>query len=226
METNDPNQNLIHSYLALRKAVGWIGILLPFALMSGLCLFFPDDRILESVSQYYYSGMRDVLVGSLCAVALFLFFYRGYDNWGKVNWDKLITTTCGFLAIGIAFFPGTKEETKDWIVTVHRICAISFFSLLACYSYFVFTRKGSDPTKQKLIRNKIFRICGIVMAVSLIAVCLYYKFIHTESSKSTFVFWAETIALGSFGVSWLTKGGCICRDKAISNINDEGKANP
>jgi uncharacterized membrane protein len=190
--------------------------------MAGLFVCFHADRILDSVSQYYYSGMRDVFVGALCSVALFLFFYRGYDNWGKINWDKLITTTCGFLAIGIAFFPGSKTESIKWVVTVHRICATLFFSLLACYSIFVFTRKAPDPTKQKLVRNKIFIVCGVVMIVSLIAIIIYYKFIQTEDSESSFVFWAEAVALVSFGISWLTKGGCISPDKVISKINDKG----
>jgi cell division protein FtsW (lipid II flippase) len=226
METNDQNQNLIHSYLALRKSVGLIGILLPFTLMIGLFLFFHADRILNSISRYYYSGMRDVLVGALCGIALFLFFYRGYDNWKKINWDKWITSICGFLAIGIAFFPGTETGPIDWIGTVHFICAISFFILLACYSIFVFTRKASNPTKQKLIRNRIYVVCGVVMIASLIAIAIYYKFFQTENSKSSFVFWGESIALIAFGISWLTKGGGISPDKAISNLNDGGKTNP
>ena len=42
MDSNDQHQKLIHSYLALRKAVGWIGILLPFTLVAGLFFFFTE----------------------------------------------------------------------------------------------------------------------------------------------------------------------------------------
>ena len=214
MESNDQNQKLIHSYLALRQAVGWIGIVLPFALMLGLCVFFNSDRILSSISQYYYSGMRDVLVGALCSVALFLFFYRGYDNWGKINWDKWITNTCGFLAIGIAFFPATEKGQTDWVRSVHFICASLFFILLACYSYFVFTKSKPEKTGQKLIRNRIYKVCGIVMFGCLIAIFIYLKLIKTDNSKSCVVFWGEAVALIAFGISWLTKGGAVYPDTA------------
>ena len=46
-----------YSYLALRKAVGWIGILLPFVLMLGVYLIFKGPFIHESISHYYYSKM-------------------------------------------------------------------------------------------------------------------------------------------------------------------------
>jgi hypothetical protein len=39
------------------------------------------------------------------------------------------------------------------------------------------------------------------------------NFIHNDNQGSGFVFWAETIALVAFGVSWLTKGGTLYPDK-------------
>ncbi|MFU8842923.1 MAG: hypothetical protein ACNA7V_03845 [Bacteroidales bacterium] len=73
MNPDNQNNNLIHSYLALRTAVGWIGIMLPFTLVTGVILIFRERMIMHSISSYYYSGMRDVFVGALCAIALFLF---------------------------------------------------------------------------------------------------------------------------------------------------------
>jgi len=213
MKTNDQNQNLIHSYLSLRKAVGWIGILLPFTLLIGLILLFREDRILISISQYYHSGMRDILVGALCGIALFMFFYRGYDNWKKINWDILITNSVGFLALGIAFFPATEKGPVNWIGYVHLISSSLFFILLACYSIFIFTKGDSEPSKQKLIRNQIYVGCGLTMVACLIVLFIYLIFIETDDSTSSFVFWGETISLIAFGISWLTKGGTICPDK-------------
>jgi len=217
MESNNRNQNLIHSYLALRKAVGWMGILLPFVLMLGLFLFFHAGRILKSISQYYHSGMRDVFVGTLCGIALFLFFYRGYDNWKKINWDLWITNIGAILAIGIALFPAPNNNPIDWIGIVHYVCAISFFILLAFYSIFIFTKKGLITSERKLVRNKIFVICGLVMFVCLAAIVIYMVFIQTPNSTCCFVFWGETVALVAFGISWLTKGGMIYPDKRDSN---------
>jgi len=75
MEPNYTHSGQTYSYLALRKAVGWIGILLPFVLMLGMVLLFKEEVVLRNISLYYHSGMRDVFVGAICAIALFVFFY-------------------------------------------------------------------------------------------------------------------------------------------------------
>jgi hypothetical protein len=221
MKSNDQNQNLIHSYLALRKAVGWIGILLPFTLMTGLFLFFHADGILGSISEYYYSGMRDVFVGALCSIALFLFFYRGYANWKKINWDKIITNAGGFLAIGIAIFPMTETGPTEWKGVIHYICAITFFLLLSCYSIFIFTKGSPEPTRQKLFRNRIYVICGLVMIASLVGILIFFQFLQTPGSRFRFVFWGETVALIAFGISWLTKGGTLYPDRSVSGAEGD-----
>ncbi len=198
----------IYSYLTLRKAVGWIGILLPFVLMFGVFLIFKGEIVLNTISLYYYSGMRDVFVGAICSIALFLFFYKGYDKW-----DDRTATLAGFFAVGIALFPTVEQKPYNWVAIVHFICAAYFFLILAGYSLFIFTRKEANPTKRKLARNRIYIICGIVMLTCLIAIMLFFVFFETGHPQSDFVFWAETLALVAFGVSWLTKGGTLYPDK-------------
>jgi len=127
--------------------------------MFGVFLIFNGEITLYTISLYYYTGMRDVLVGALCAIALFMFFYKGHDKWD----DRV--------------------------------------------------GKGSDPTQQKLKRNKIYIICGLIMIACLISIMIYFNFFQDTNPKSSFVFWAETIALVAFGVSWLTKGGTLYPDK-------------
>jgi hypothetical protein len=197
-----------YSYLALRKAVGWIGILLPFILMLGVFIIFNGEIIQESISHYYYTEMRNVLVGALCAIALFMFFYSGYDKW-----DDWAGNVAGFFAIGVAWFPTTELGSSNLIGKIHFACAAIFFLTLAVFSLFLFTKKGSNPTQQKLRRNKIYVICGLIMIACLIAIFIYFNFIHNDNSDSSFVFWAETVALIAFGVSWLTKGGTLYPDK-------------
>lgn len=208
METIKIHSNQIYSYMALRRAVGWIGILLPFVLMSGVLLIFRGKMILNTISLYYYSGMRDVFVGAICSIALFLFFYKGYDKW-----DNRAATLAGFFAVGIALFPTVQAKPYNWVAIVHFICAASFFLILAVYSMFLFTRKDGSPTKRKLARNKIYIICGLVMTACLLLIMIFFIFFEPEHPKSTFVFWAESIALVAFGVSWLTKGGTFYPDK-------------
>ena len=208
MEPNDKYLRHTYSYLALRKAVGWIGLLLPFVLMFGVFLIFKGEIIQKSISHYYHTGMSDVFVGALCAVALFMFFYSGHDKW-----DDWAGNIAGLFAIGVAWFPATDVGQSDLTGIIHFTCAALFFLTLALFSLFLFTRKGSNPTQQKLARNKVYVICGLIMITCLVAIAIYLNFIQNNNHGSGFVFWAETIALVAFGVSWLTKGGTLYPDK-------------
>ena len=206
-----------HSYLALRSTVGWIGILLPFVLMLGVFLLFNEDVIHEdviqkSISHYYHSGMGDVFVGALCAVAFFMFFYSGYDKW-----DDWAGNLVGLFAIGVALFPTTKVGPSNWIGIIHYVSAALFLTTLTGFSLFLFTQKDSKPTSQKLIRNNIYIVCGLIMTACLIAILIFFIFFDDGSSESSFVFWAETVALVTFGVSWFTKGGNFYPDKINSH---------
>jgi hypothetical protein len=208
MKLKDPNTDLTYSYLSLRNAIGWIGILLPFVLMGGMFLIFNGKVIQKTISQYYHTGMRDVFVGSICAIALFLFFYKGYNKW-----ENRSATLAGFFAIGIAWFPTTQAGPLDPAGIVHLICASVFFLILAGFSIFFFTMGASHPTRQKLKRNLIYIVCGVVMIVCLVAIVIFFNFFLDDNPGSNFVFWAETIALIAFGVSWITKGGTLYPDK-------------
>jgi hypothetical protein len=153
--------------------------------------------------------MRDVFVGEICAIALFLFFYRGYDNM-----DKWSTNVAGLFALGVAFFPTAENSPGTWVGTVHFICAAGFFLVLAAISMFLFTR-GVSTSVNKAVRNKIYVSCGLIIIACLLGIFIYLKFFYREGSGSSFVFWSETIALIAFGVSWLTKGGTIYPDKEV-----------
>ncbi len=103
------NESLVLSYLGLRKAIGIIGILLPFVLVFGKILLERGLGIESSISAYYYTVMGDVFVGSLCAVGVFLLSYRGYERKDNIAGD----IACIF-AIGVALFP-TKPEI-NWTI--------------------------------------------------------------------------------------------------------------
>jgi hypothetical protein len=210
MKSNDEYLSQTYSYLALRKAVGWIGILLPLVLVTGSVVIFGEKGIRENISSYYYSGMRDLFVGSLCAIALFLFFYKGYDKW-----DNRAATLAGLFALGIAFFPTVPDVPYNLTATIHFICAATFFVILSAMSIFLFTRKKPEPTKRKLVRNKIYIICGLVMTASMAAILFFFIFFSRKHPDSRLVFWGETIALIAFGISWLTKGGTLYPDKKV-----------
>jgi len=188
-----------HTYLDLRKTVGLIGILLPFTLMLGNFLFFKEEIVLRSISVYYYSELRDLFVGALVAMAVFMFFYSGYNNK-----DRYATILAGTLTLGVVFFPTTVAGKIDLVGMLHIACAASLFLLLAGISIFRFPRKR--PGAEKQVTDSIQLICGLLMVGCVIATAVYYASIYVEGSETCFVFVAESLALVAFGVSWLTEG--------------------
>jgi len=188
-----------HTYLALRRAVGLIGILMPFTLMLGNYYVFKGPIVLRSISRYYHSDMRDVFVAALYAMALFLFFYSGYGR--RERWAGILA---GVLTLGVVFFPTTLVGPTDLVGRLHYACAGLLFLLLAWISLFHFPRKR--PGLAKRITDKIQVICGLLMIACVISIVLYYAFIRVEGKDTCVVFVAESVALVAFGVSWLTEG--------------------
>ena len=187
------------TYLALRRAVGLIGILMPFSLMLGNYFIFRDRFVLRSISRYYHSDMRDVFVAALCAMALFMFFYSGYGR--RERWAGVLT---GLLTLGVVFFPTTLTGPTDLIGTLHYASAGLLFLILAWISLFHFPRKRPGVLRQ--VTDTIQVICGVLMISCVIAIALYYAFFRVEGKDTCVVFVAETVALVAFGVSWLTEG--------------------
>ena len=204
-------RSLVLSYLGLRRAVGYIGIGLPFVLLIGK-LLLQGGPLPGSISAYYYSDMRNVLVGALFAVAIFLISYR-YDTP-----DARAGTLAGIMAIGVALFPTSPDDPtaqERVIGTVHLVCAAVFFLTLAYFSYFLFTRTGqTEPTPRKKQRNVVYRVCGILIVVCIVLAVLADNLLGTTLVDELHpVFWLESVAIVAFGVSWLIKGETILRDR-------------
>jgi hypothetical protein len=184
------------SYEALQTLVGVLALALPAVLMFVKPLI-DGPGIAPSISDYYYTIMRDYFVGSLCAIGIFLSSYRGERNFHHVF--SVIACLC---AVGVALFPTTPPgEPTTWVGIVHFSCAGVLFVLLAFFSLAVF------PTVNPL--GKWFhRFCGLVI-VGCIAFGLFaYAFTSSEwRSEHGVVFWLELYAVVAFAASWLVKGG-------------------
>ena len=204
-------RSLVMSYLDLRRAVGYIGIGLPFVLLIGK-LLIQGGPLPGSISAYYYSDMRNVLVGALFAVATFLISYR-YDVP-----DARAGTLAGAMAIGVALFPTAPADptAQDRLLgAVHLVCAGVFFLTLAYFSYFLFTRTDqADPTSRKRQRNVVYRVCGVLIVGCLVLAALADNLLSTTVVADLHpVFWLESVAIVAFGVSWLIKGETLLRDR-------------
>ena len=212
-DSPNTDNSLVISYLSLRKAIGYIGILLPFVLIIGKILL-QNPGILSSISSYYYSVMGDVFVGSLCATGVFLLSYHGYEKKDDIAGD-----IAGLAGIGVALFPvakGNPTASQAAIGQWHLVFATIFFLTLAYFSLFLFrkTNPNKQSTDMKKIRNIIYLICGIIMIIC-IALIAYISFMPANPAAkliSNPVFWLEASAIVAFGISWFVKGEAILKD--------------
>ena len=198
------------SYLALRRAVGYLGIALPFALAAGNTLIF-SGHLQQSVSDYFYTGMRGVLVGGLCVIGAFLIAHHGDDRW-----DKIFTKAAGIGAIGVGLFP-TPPPHPSFFADVAGYLHFGFgslaFSALVVLPLWLFRK--SDPGRSRLgrLRKRIYLACGIVMLASLALAGVTSLPLAAALSHLDPVFWLESSAIAAFSISWLVKGQAILHDR-------------
>jgi hypothetical protein len=196
--TTSPQTTLVHSYLFLRRAIGLIGLALPFVLILGKQLVQGGDLI-GSLSGYYYTDLRDVLVGAMCAAGVFLLAYYGHD------WvDNVASSVAGLGAIGLALFPTTPDhDVSAWDRTagvLHLVFAAVFFLMLAYFCLRLFPHDGEQPEKY----GTFYRVCGGVILACLVLIALAKYFALAASLHPAL--WLEALAVCAFGVAWLVKG--------------------
>lgn len=201
---------------AHRQLIGYLGLLL-----APMLVFFASVRAmpelsgwppLGSVSAYYYSSGIVPFVGVLTALSVFLISYRGYRN--KHQWkDRLLAIIAGFAALGVAVFPtaapGPLYVLPWWtpmLRTLHYLSAGVLFTSFILFSVWLFPKSGERSFKampaDKKARNVIFYVCGAVMVLAI-------GWIGWSAAHHQSIFWAESLALTAFAVSWLTKGRAL-----------------
>ena len=220
----------IISYYTMRRAIGILGITLPLILVAGSSLFGDCKEVQTSISLYYYTNMRNVFVGFNCAVAFFLFAYRGHD-WR----DNLVGYLGCIFVLGVAFLPcAISTPNQPCLVAVsdqnplvgklHNMSAISYFIILIVYSLVLFPKTHMDMVtgekkfmgRQKKKRNVVYYISGSIMTGSLLLIIAYMwilKHLYPDLEQLNPVFWLESLVLLSFGISWMTKGQLFFQDK-------------
>ncbi len=221
MSQKDKNE-LVTSFLAVRRFIGFIGLALPVLLI--LYTFLAESSgPKDSISAYFYSGGREILVGSLFAIGVFLYAYKGFDKDKRKPTDKFVARAAAIFAIGVAFFPmswaasgALNELVCTWAkcllgspltYALHGIFATLFFACLATFCLVNFRRSepGIPPDDEKRFRNGLYLVFGLVIVVCTIG----FVAGSLLGVPGTLVFWAESLAVWAFGLSWLLKGDAL-----------------
>jgi hypothetical protein len=216
---------VVLSYYTMRRMVGLIALTMPFVLSAGSILaaflgtghHLPHPLLQRSISDYYYTSMRDYYVGGLCAIAGFLACSRGYDLH-----DEIAGYLAGACALGVAFCPsfnptGSYYTRQDFAFGfTHTAFAALMYLVLSWICIFRFRKSSPQKhlTLRKRHRNQIYASSGLIMVGCMIAmVGLTIRSIVERRHPSHWLFWCETLALCTFGFAWLTKGEGFLRDK-------------
>lgn len=243
--TDTPSRDLLISYVTLRRIVGVIGILLAFVLRIGIIV--GNHKVPYSVSSYYYSPMRNVLVASLCILGMFLIAYKGHDNI-----ETGITNIAGVAAIGVAFFPTSDPSFRPaWVSDLHPFFAAIALISLALMALQFTHMKADDKTggaaklnwwreigymggallfkypdyvdinrkPNKDMRNRIYSSCAWIILVAVILAFAQNFWPTSAKNVTQWLFWFEALALVAFGFSWLIKGETFFTDPAPPDSN-------
>jgi len=192
-----PGNAAVRNYLTLRKGIGILGIALPPAMLLGGRVFC--DALQPTISHYYHTGMRDVFVGALWAVGVFLVCYKGTRGWD--NWASNVAGACAIL---VAVFPTAPHKEPDLcaipsaipvalqgvIGQLHICFAVGFFLSITAMALLLFENRGKGKWA-----NWVYRTCGVTMLG-----CLLWMAIGGVG------FWPEAIAVWAFGIAWLVNG--------------------
>jgi len=216
---------------ALLYSVGLMSIALPIvvALISWISAEVSQQ---ESISAYYYTPLRDILMGTLFAIAGFLLFYNGYKHKpGETVSDRTLSLIA---AIGLAFvviFPTSapandtsvipslaKFFTDGFIQWTHRIGAIAFMTALGIMALVNFRRANFSGKKlaanrlqQQKMEHMIYVVAGVIMLGCVALMISQRLFNGDKMFFDNATFWFEAAGIMAFGVAWLTKTKFLAR---------------
>ena len=130
----------IRSYVFIRFSIGLVGVLLPPLLVFlEPALFDGQPFPLGSLSAYYYSGVRELFVGGLWAIGVFLFVYKFLD----FSWESFLelarrhgrrrrrrSSRPSSRATSITPTPFQVKLGEPTVTAIHYGAAIAFIALL------------------------------------------------------------------------------------------------
>jgi hypothetical protein len=189
------------TYLSLRVGIAVIGATLPLILWLG-GLSADGLSLRGSMSAYYYTSVRNVFVGALCAVGVALVLYKGFSKAEDVS-----LSLAGVLVICVALFPTAAGEHWALGNYVHVIAAVGFFLCLAYVSVF----RASDTlllvrdARRARLLERGYRVLGAAMVASPLFALAAARALHSPNQGSRLVFFLEAFGVWAFAAYWLVK---------------------
>jgi hypothetical protein len=209
--------------------VGGIGISLPVLLIFFNWIAGAKVIVPSSMSGSYYTSTRNLFVGSLCALGIFLIGYRHTER------QDLCTSFAGVCALAVAFAPTAPSPPKTesaWVNYLHHGAAGALIATLGLFCWVVFAQivKQDEPqlsapdgggTWMRRVgswagsawsslgqgwRNTLYLICGfLAFAAGILAVYTgVWPASWSTGWPSLYLF--EAVAVFAFGAAWISAG--------------------
>jgi hypothetical protein len=220
----------VRSFLVMRLIIGFLGVLLPLALVfidhwafNG----YPYPRGSESI--YYYSGMREVFTASIGTIAFFLFAYKITEK----NLDNTLSFLAGLAGMLIPLFPTgppalhqrglhgltnpvppqltplQRALTENTTHTIHQWTSGFFIFFLGLTAITFVIREGQRRRRNDnpLFGPTFWRwyhwgCAGAILAAGIWIVFTLWIFRGPYWSLLV----GEGVSAAAFGASWLAKG--------------------
>ena len=212
----------LNSMIIQRRVLGILcGLLAPCSVLFGLIGAshnFPGWY--KSISATYYANSKMFMIGLLSATSIFFFAYKGYD-WK----DRICSLVQAIAAISIVMFPCRAGGAPEYVGLfclpiatsnlIHCIMTAVLFVAFDINILFLFTLGNGEPTKNKLLRNKIYRVCGIIILVFMIFQAFSTVTAKLLPSWFPLTWFNEFMMLEPFAFAYIVKSN------AIGKFNDE-----
>lgn len=197
----DEKGSLANPNSRLHRMIGSIGILLPLILIIGNDVSSRSSPP-GSISGYYYTNMRDVLVGGLCSVGTCVLACRGLERA-----DRIIGAVAGDCLVLVAFCPtkpllgGSSRLTvrQDVVGDLHDVFAITAFIALGVMALRFSQAAGSREAV-------IYRTCASVIFCCVLLAPFVNRLWADAGVRWSPLLISEVIAMWASGLSWFVSG--------------------
>ena len=177
----------------------------------------------KSISATFFCNSNILMIGLLVAIAIYFFSYKGYDIR-----DRICSIIEAVSSLGIVCFPCNSIENvperiglfnlpNNISMIIHCVFAGILFVAFGFNILFLFTLSVYNPTKEKKVRNVIYRVCGIIILTFCViqgVTSTIWKW-YPEWYPNTLV--NEFIMLLAFGIAYLIKS------ESIRILNDKNQ---
>ncbi|MGW0706136.1 hypothetical protein ACWD4G_09255 [Streptomyces sp. NPDC002643] len=188
--------------MRLRLGVGIIGVLLPLALpvvnwvAARLDGRSGDDAWPGSMSGAYYTSSRDIFVGALCALGIFLIIYR----YNTIN--DVVGTVAGCGAVGVALFPTSPpgaDASESPVAVLHFVFAVALLLAMAAFCLLMYWAPG---IKDRAYVRGPYLAAGVLILVFLGLAAVAAATGVGDDWLITPLYLCEWLSVWSFGFAW------------------------